>query len=177
LNYHPAAATDSEERRLASWKALSLHSPLQGDAIWLDGHALSSAQQGRYLANAHAEEALARLKEAGQERHRGRTAGLWILASSQVAGAALGYGVSAATPSHGFLGRDMDLLCGTLLGSLAGTALGAATGATLAGVHFKNADLARGRSLLSFNQKLLHDLDLKAAPLQGGAALGMDGKF
>ena len=174
--YNPASPTASSADRQSSWETLRVRSVDPGGRVDVGGKLLNLKQERDYYWDARMEEPLKLFKQSEAKRSQGKH---WMVAAP-ITGFAIGFvaadiAEASAAPNNGQItGQDIATILGSLVG---GTLLGAGIGWTVHHSRDKEAQDLRRQAADSFNQGLLRDLRLDAAPVPGGAAMGVSGHF
>jgi hypothetical protein len=177
LAYQPASPTASLEDRTASWRALSFQALQFGGSAARGGMDLKKPQQRLCMELAQAQDALDLMERSDAA---GRDSMLWITiapGAGAVAGLFTGGVLGAQQPENVAGAGVLEIVGYAIIGAVGGAVTGAVVG--LPGClweHHQSAEL-HAEALESYNHKLLGDLRLEAAPIPGGAALGVSGKF
>jgi hypothetical protein len=177
LAYNPASPTASLDDRVASWQALSFGGLKSKGYAERAGLSLKESQQRRYMVNANAQDAL-ELFDSSDSFHRRSV--LWASVgpgAGAVVGLIAGGVVGSQQPNNVPLGGLFTLIGGAIVGAVGGAALGAVAGFPVALWDKHQSSKLHAQALDRFNKKLLMDLNFSAAPLPGGGAMGVSGKF
>ena len=161
--------------RQARWQRLRILDLNDNGEAFRNGRWMDRNEQIQVYRKHEADDALALMR---QSRAHGFAAGFFMVAAP--AGLAL---------LGGYIGQAVDQQKASDMGATGSGSLyttwgaggGALLGLIIGGVihHYQSAasDNLRAQAAESYNRKILDDLQLGAAPLPGGAALGVEGRF
>lgn len=174
-----ALATDLGQaplaQRQADWRRLRILDMNDDGETFRNGRWLGRDEQIRLYRKHEADEALSLMR---QSRAHGFAGGFFMVAAP--AGLALlgGYiGQQVDQERANNLGATGSGSTYTTWGAGGGALLGLIIGGTIHHYQSAASDELRAQAAESYNRKLLDDLQLNAAPVPGGATLGLSGHF